>query len=109
MVAPKEYARFCLSTAEIYKDGWNTNSILYRFCTRTTQDKLNDYLSHFEPILLNHKPETYLRRYGSVQVKRNTVKRKQAAISIFRAKYVAPPVVSVPQRMRTMLNPSGVL
>jgi len=90
MVAPKKHARFCLSIAVIYKYGWNTNSILYRFCTWTTQDKLNDYLSNFEPFLPNHKPEKYLRRYASVQVKRNTVKRKQAAISIFRAKICGP-------------------
>jgi len=36
-------------------------------------------------VLPNHKPEKYLRLYVSVQVKRNTVKRKQAAIGVFRA------------------------
>ena len=63
MAAPKEYARLCLSTAVIYKDGWNTTSIVYRFCVQTTtQDKLNDCLiclSHFQPVLLNHKPQKY--------------------------------------------------
>ena len=41
-------------------------------------------------MLPNHKPEKYLRRYVSVQVKRNTVKRKQAAIGVFRAEICGP-------------------
>jgi len=90
MAAPEEYARFYLSISVIYKDGWNTNSILFRFCTRATQDKPNDYLSHFEPVLPNDKPEKYLRGFASVQVKQNTMKRKQAAIGLFQAEICGP-------------------